>query len=55
MVRSFEVSGTRLKFTCENITEAVNERAHVKVKVKQRSTFTLTRDLPYLTSVSCIQ
>ena len=55
MVRSFEVRGTRVKFTCANIREAVFERAHVNVKVKQRSTVTFTRDLPYLTSVSCTQ
>ena len=55
MVRSFEVRGTRVKFTCENIREAIFERAHVNVKAKQRSTVTFTRDLPYMTSVSCTQ
>ena len=55
MVRSFEVRCTRLEFTCENIREAIFERAHVSVKNKQRSTLTFTRDLPYMTSVSCTQ
>ena len=55
MVRSFEVRGTRLEFTCENIREVIFERTHVSVKVKQRSTLTFTRDLPDVTSVSCTQ
>ena len=55
MVSSFKVRGTRVKFTCANIREATFERAHVNVKVKQRSTFTFTRDLPYMTSISCTQ
>ena len=34
-----------------NEIEAIYERAHVSVKVERGSTFTYTRDLPYIVSI----
>ena len=35
-----------------NTTEATYERSRVNVKVERGSTFTFTRDLPYIVSIS---
>ena len=39
------------KFICVNEIEAMYERSRVNVKVEPRSTFTLTRDRPYIASI----
>ena len=39
------------KFISVNEIEAMYERPHVNVKVEPRSTFTLTRDRPYIASI----
>ena len=39
------------KFICVNEIEAMHERSRVNVKVEPRSTFTLTRDRPYIASI----
>ena len=41
---------THVKFTCVNETDTMYERPSVNVKVEQGSTFTCTRDLPYIVS-----
>ena len=38
-------------FTCVNEIEAMYERLQVSVKVEPRSTFTLTRERPYIASI----
>ena len=43
---------THGNFTRVSKIEAVLERPRVKVKVELRSTFTFTRDLPYIASIS---
>ena len=40
--------GMHVKFTRVNEIEATHERPHVNVKVERGSTFTFTRDLPYI-------
>ena len=47
--RNFSL-GTHVKFTLVNKIEAVYERPRVNVKVERGSTFTFTRDLPYIVS-----
>ena len=47
--RNFSL-GTHLKFTLVNKIEAMYERPRVNVKVERGSTFTFTRDLPYILS-----
>ena len=39
---------TRATITCVNKTEAMYGRPRLKVNVERGSTFTLTRDLPYI-------
>ena len=43
------------KFICVNEIEAMHERSRVNVKVEPRSTFTLTRDRPYIASILFIR
>ena len=40
-----------VKFRCVNEIEAMYERPKVSVKVEPRSTFTLTRERPYIASI----
>ena len=42
---------THVKFTRVNEIEAMYERPRVNVKVERGSTFTFTRDLPYIVSI----
>ena len=41
-----------VKFTRVNKIEAMYEKPRVNVKVEPRSTFTLTRDRPYVASIN---
>ena len=43
---------THLNFKGVNKIETMYERSRVSVKVEQGSTFTFTRDLPYIVSIS---
>ena len=42
---------THVKFTLVNEIEVMYERPRVNVKVERGSTFTFTRDLPYIVSI----
>ena len=48
---------TQVKFTRVNEKEAMYERPRANVKVEEGSTFTLTRNLPYIVSIvfTCVR